>query len=217
MQHHRRLGHARRLLQVADQLLALERNLDDLQRRIEELRGLAEHAQRVVIGGDLAGRHRRRIAPDAAGVERMHVKLAEPFAAAVGLGQRIGLGFVGEADLAPLVGPVVLVEALQRGHHLFGVFALDVLERVELAGAPHELGLDLIQRALAGAFGLVLDIHAPSGGSISVHGVVMRGTARQRRAAGNPVAAWRTSPSWIPGYAGLRKAAARRNDAARAT
>ena len=87
MHDHGRLGDARRLLQIADELLALERHLDDLERRIEMLRRLAEHAKRILIGCELAGRDRRRIAPDAAGVERVHVKLGELLAAAAGLGR----------------------------------------------------------------------------------------------------------------------------------
>src|SRR6266705_5859284 len=102
----------------------------------------------------LAGRGRRRIAADAAGVEGLRVNLGELLAARAGLGRCVALRLVAEPDLAPLLGPVILVEAFQRRHHLFGILALDVLERVELAGAAHELGLDLVERALARALGL---------------------------------------------------------------
>ena len=43
-----RLLDAVRHLQIADQLPAFERNLDDLERRIEILRGLLEGAQRIL-------------------------------------------------------------------------------------------------------------------------------------------------------------------------
>ena len=60
---------------------------------------------------------------------------------------------------------MILVEVLQRIHHPLGILAADVLERIEPSGAPHELGLDLIQRAPArsGRFcGRGLQIHVCS-------------------------------------------------------
>src|SRR4029079_4678673 len=116
----------------------------------------------MLEGLELAGRGRRRIAADPAGVEGVHVDLGELLAARAGLGGRVALRLVAEPDLAPLLGPVVLVEAFQRRHYLFGILALEVLERVEPAGAAHELGLDLVQCALARALWLVLDVHVMS-------------------------------------------------------
>src|SRR5262249_26290588 len=49
----RRPGDAAGNLQIANELLAIERDLDDLQRRIEMLRRLAEIAHRMPVGLDL--------------------------------------------------------------------------------------------------------------------------------------------------------------------
>src|SRR5580692_4569025 len=150
MQHHRRLLYAGRQLQIADELFAaVERQLDDLQRRVEIFRRLAEHAQRMLVRLEFSRRIRRRIAADAAGVEGVHVKLGELRAGCAGLGTRVGLVLIAKPDLAPLVRPMILVEALQRSHHPLGILAADVLERIEPPGAAHELGLDLVERALA--------------------------------------------------------------------
>ena len=166
MQHHRRLVHAGRQLQIADELFAaVERQLDDFQRRVEIFRRLAEHAQRVLVRLPLARRIRRRIAADAAGVEGVHVKLGKLRTGRAGLGARVALLLVAEADLRPLLCPMILVEVLQRIHHPLGILAADILERIEPPGAAHELGLDLIQRALArsGRFcGRGLKIHVRS-------------------------------------------------------
>jgi hypothetical protein len=71
---------------------------------------------------------------------------------------------VGEADLAPFLGPVIAIETAQRAHHLFGILASNLIKRVEPPGAPHEFGFDLFQRTLAGtrrSCGRRLDVHAP--------------------------------------------------------
>jgi hypothetical protein len=101
MHHHRRPGHARRDLQIADQGLALERKLDHLERRREMFCGLAEQTQRMAIGVHLAGRARDRIARDAAVIEGEHIKLGKLVAGSARLRARVGLGFVVKSDLAP--------------------------------------------------------------------------------------------------------------------
>src|SRR4029079_6374281 len=83
------------------------------------------------------------------GVEAHHVQLGELVAVRAGGGAGVALLLVVEAELAPRFGPVILVERLDRGQPPFGILAKDVFERIEAAGPAHELGLDLIQRALA--------------------------------------------------------------------
>ena len=80
--------------------------------------------------------------------EREGVELGKLFAGCARVGPRVGLGLVGEPDLAPCGRPVVAVEAGERIDDLLGVIAPDALERVEMSGAPENLLLDLGERAL---------------------------------------------------------------------
>ena len=97
----------------------------------------------------LARRIRRRIAADAAGIEGVHVELGKLGAGGARLGAGVSFLLVAKPDLAPLLRPMILVEVLQRIHHPLGVLARNILERIEPPGAAHELGLDLVERALA--------------------------------------------------------------------
>ena len=143
----RRPGDAARDLQVAGERPALERDLDDLQRRVEVRRRLAEHAQRLPVGVELVRRARHRIARDHAVAERQHVGLGELLVAGALLGERVRLGLVVEADPAPRLAPCIGVEAVERRQHLLGVVAANALERIDAAGAAHHLRLDLVERA----------------------------------------------------------------------
>src|SRR5262249_14968015 len=53
-----------------------------------------------------------------------------------------------EPDLAPQLGPMIAIEALQRVDDALRVVAANAFERVDVAGAPHHLLLDLVERAL---------------------------------------------------------------------
>ncbi len=145
MQYHRRPGRDRRPLQIAGERLARERQLCDLERWIEIARRLAEQTQRMPVGFELAGRIRRRIAADPAGVEGVHVELGKLGTRCARLGTGIGLLLIAEADLAPPPRPLILVEARQRIHHLLGILAADILERIEPPGAAQEFGLNLLE------------------------------------------------------------------------
>src|SRR5262249_45398455 len=140
-------------LQVADELLSLERQFHDLERRQKILCGLAEGAQRMPVRLLLARRAGDRVAADAAIVERQRIELGEFLAVGARLEALVALGLVGEPDLAPQLRPLVAVEAGQRIHHLLGILAADALERIDAPGAPHHLLLDLVERALLGAGG----------------------------------------------------------------
>ena len=148
MHDHRRPGDAGRDLQTADERLALERNLHDRQRRPVMRRRLAEQAQRVPVGLLLPRRVGDGIAADMAIFEREGVELGKLFAGCARVRPRVGLGLVGEPDLAPCGRPVVAVEAGERIDDLLGVIAPDALERVDMSGAPENLLLDLVERAL---------------------------------------------------------------------
>ena len=147
MHDHRRPGDAGRQLQIAHERLALERQLDDRQRRLEVLCRLAEQAQRMRIRLLLAGRAGHRVAADAAIVEGERVNLGELVAGRARARARVGLGLVVEPDPAPQPRPQIAVEARERAHHPLGILAADVLERIEPPGAAHHLVLDLLQRA----------------------------------------------------------------------
>src|SRR3954449_2280774 len=98
-------------LQIADERLALERNLDDRKRRLVMLRRFAEQAQRVPIGLLLARRAGDGITGDMAILERKRVELREFLPRCAGFGARVRLPLVGETDLAPRRGPVIAIEA----------------------------------------------------------------------------------------------------------
>jgi hypothetical protein len=153
--HDGRITRSRRELQMTDERPARERQLDDLERRLEILRRLAEDAQRMAIGGKLPGRRRRRVAPDAAGIEAELEQLGELTRGRSGLGARISFGLVGKPDPAPRLGPMIAVKAGERIHHRRGILRTDALERAEAAGAAQDLGLYLLERTLARAGRLV--------------------------------------------------------------
>ena len=148
MHDHRRLGDARRNLQVADERLAFERDLDDRKRRLVVLRRLAEQTQRMLIGLLLARRAGDGVATDMAIFEGEGVELGKLLAGGPCLGARVGLRLVSQTDLAPRRRPVVAIEAEERIDHLLGIVAADTLERIDVAGATHDLLLDLVERAL---------------------------------------------------------------------
>ena len=72
-----RLNDARRDLQIADERFAVERQLDDFERRIEMLCGLPEDTQRMSISSKLARRCWRRVAADTTSIEAQHVEVAK--------------------------------------------------------------------------------------------------------------------------------------------
>src|SRR5262249_25097420 len=134
---------------MTDQRLAVERQRDDLEPRLEIARGLAKQAKRVIVCVELAGRGRRRVAADPAGIEALQEELGELLAAGARLGARISFRLVGEADPTPLLGPMIAVETGERVHDRRGILRADALERTEASGAAQHLGLDLVQGALA--------------------------------------------------------------------
>src|SRR4051794_25094651 len=148
MHDHRRLADPRGNLQIADERLALERNLDNRKRRLVMLRRFAEQAQRVPIGLLLARRAGDGITSDMAILERKRVEFRKLLSGCAGFGARIGLPLVGETDLAPRRSPVIAIEAGERIDHLLGILAANALERIDPAGAAHDLRLDLVERAL---------------------------------------------------------------------
>jgi len=95
----------------------------------------------------LARRARDRITADTAIVERQRVELGKLLARRALTRAFVALRLVGEPEPAPELRPQVAIEAGERARHLLGVLAADILERIEAAGAAHELGLDLVQRA----------------------------------------------------------------------
>src|SRR5262245_3345676 len=105
---------AARDLQIANELLAVERDLDDLQRRLEVLRLLAEIAHRMPVGLDLTGRAGDRIAADAAIFERHGVDLGEFLAGCALLRALVAPRLVRKPDLTPGLRPLIAVEARER-------------------------------------------------------------------------------------------------------
>ena len=148
MHDHRRPADPCGDLQIADERLALERNLDDRKRRLVMLRRFAEQAQRVPIGLPLARRAGDGVAGDMAILERKRVELRKLLSGCAGFGARVRLPLVGETDLAPRRGPVIAIEAGEPIDHLLGIVAANALERIDPPGAAHDLGLDLVERAL---------------------------------------------------------------------
>ena len=134
-------------LQIADELFAFERHLDDLERRVEILRRLPEIAQRVLVGLLRAGRGRAGVARDAEIIECEHVKAAKLFSVASALRERIGLPLIAGPELAPLARPLVAVEARQRPRDPCGILRLDVVQRVHVAAAPDDFGFHFLQWA----------------------------------------------------------------------
>ena len=146
MQHHGRFRDTGWALQIADQLFVAERQLDNLERRIEIFSRLAEHAQRVLICLKLFRRIGRRITADTAGVERLHVKFGKLLAGCSSFSACVRLLLIAVPDLAPFPCPAILVEIGERVHHSLGILAANLLERIETPGT-HEFGLDLRERS----------------------------------------------------------------------
>src|SRR5689334_15909083 len=134
---------------MADQRLAFERQLDDFEPRLDVLRRLAKKPQRVPIGLELARCRRRRVAPDATRVEAQQKQLCELFPPGACGRARVGLRLIGEPHLAPLLGPMIAVEARERVRNRRGILRENALERAEPPGPATDLRLDLIERALA--------------------------------------------------------------------
>ena len=148
MHHHRRLSDAGGDLQVADERLALERDLDDRERRLVVLCRLAKQAQRMPIGLFLARRAGDGVTADMAIFERKRVEIGELFCGCACFGARVGLRLVIQTDLAPRRRPVIAIEAGERVDHLLGIVAADALERIDVPGPAHHLRLDLVERTL---------------------------------------------------------------------
>jgi hypothetical protein len=105
----------------------------------------------VPVGLLLAERVGNRIAANAAIFEREGVGLGQLRPARALAGALITPCFVRQPDLAPRLCPLIAIEARERVNDRFGLLAADTFERIEASGAPYDLGLDLIQRALLGA------------------------------------------------------------------
>jgi len=149
---HRRFRSSLRSLQVADELAVLERQLDRFERHVEIFRRLAEDAQRMLIGLLLAGRARARVAPHPAQLEGVVAGRRDQFRVGLVPRQFVAAGFVGQADLAPFLRPVVAVEAPQRLDDRRGVLEAHVVEGAQaLLRAAQDFLLDLVQCFFAGS------------------------------------------------------------------
>ena len=109
LQHDGRLGDVLRNLQIADQLLILERNRDDLERRIEILGGLEIDPQRMSVCRLLAGRAGHRIARDTKVIEGEQVGFLGAMRIAARGRKFVALRFIFVAELAPQLRPMVTV------------------------------------------------------------------------------------------------------------
>src|SRR4029077_10917671 len=128
MHDHRWPADTCRDLQIADERLALERDLDNRKRRLVMLRRFAEQAQGMLIGLLLARRAGDGITGDMAIFERKRVEFRELLSRCAGFGARVRLPLVGETDLAPRRGPVIAIKAGERIDHLFGIVTANALE-----------------------------------------------------------------------------------------
>ena len=141
-------------LQITDELLALERDLDDLQRGIEMFGCLAKNAQGVLVGFLLIDGARHGIAGDPAILERERIERCQLARVGVLAGTRVGICLVGEADPAPQLRPLIRIQACKRSNDLRGILPANPLERGDMAGTT-SFFISSSERSCAAACGTV--------------------------------------------------------------
>src|SRR5262245_23034656 len=97
----------------------------------------------------LAGRACDGVAAETAIIETEEVGVAYLLAACALFYECVSLGFVAEPHLAPLLRPMILVQAGEPRHDPLDVVAAHALERAVVRSPAQDFFPDFVQRALA--------------------------------------------------------------------